>query len=48
MWKGGVDECAQAANIYQCGRDKAPNVTQSMLEAAASKIIPVSLTPQLS
>jgi hypothetical protein len=40
--KGGLDECAKAANIYQCGRDKAPNVTQAMLDAAAAKNIPVS------
>jgi hypothetical protein len=42
MRKGGLDECAQAANIYQCGRDKAPKVTQAMLDAAAAKNIPVS------
>jgi hypothetical protein len=34
--KGGVDECAKAANIYQCGRDKAPEVTQAMQDAATS------------
>jgi hypothetical protein len=30
---GGDDECAQAANIYQCGRDKAPAVTNAMQAA---------------
>lgn len=42
LYKGGEDECARAANIYQCGRDKAPQVTKAMQEAAASKISPVS------
>jgi imidazole glycerol phosphate synthase subunit HisF len=41
---GGADECARAANIYQCGRDKAPIVTQAMLAAPASKISPVCLS----
>jgi hypothetical protein len=42
--KGGVDDCARAANIYQCGREKAPNVTKAMQDAAASKIYPVSFS----
>jgi hypothetical protein len=41
VYKGGMDECDRAANIYQCGRDKAPEVTKAMQDAAISKIIPV-------
>jgi hypothetical protein len=26
----GNDECARAADIYQCGREKAPDVTNAL------------------
>jgi hypothetical protein len=39
---GGDDECARAANIYQCGREKAPVATDAIQVAAASKNAPVS------
>jgi hypothetical protein len=27
---GGVDECAVASDIYQCGREKAPSATSAI------------------
>jgi hypothetical protein len=42
LYKGGEDECSVAANIYQCGREKAPDVTEAMQKAAASEVTPVS------
>jgi hypothetical protein len=45
IFKVGADECDRAANIYQCGREKAPTATQAMQEATASKIILVNCVP---
>jgi hypothetical protein len=40
---GGEDECARAANIYQCGREKAPEATYAIQAAAASiEVAPVA------
>jgi len=39
---GGEDECVRAANIYQCGREKAPEATYAIQAAAASiEVAPV-------
>lgn len=40
--KGGEDECSIAANIYQCGRENAPDATNAMQAAAASNVASVS------
>jgi hypothetical protein len=45
-FQGAIDECVFAADIYQCGRDKAPNVTEAMqanLISDAMAAAPVSL-----
>jgi len=36
------DECAAAASIYQCGRDKAPAITDSIYTTAAGNSTVVS------
>lgn len=41
-FKAGEDECTSAANIYQCGREKAPAATMAMQNAARFNIPPVS------
>jgi hypothetical protein len=33
LYEGNVDECAAAANIYQCGKENAPSVTDAIQSA---------------
>jgi hypothetical protein len=33
-FKGGEDECAIAANTYDCGMEKLPDITQKMVDRA--------------
>jgi len=38
-----ADECARAADIYQCGRDKAPAVTNAIQSKVASSVLTVRI-----
>jgi len=38
MFEGSAEEqCARAAKIYQCGKEKAPNMTSALENAIGNK-----------
>jgi len=36
----GEDECVKAADIYQCGREKAPSVTSAIQSGLTNNVAP--------
>jgi hypothetical protein len=39
----GIDECDNAADVYQCGRDEAPAITSAVYTAAAGNATVVNM-----